>query len=154
MSRKTKASAGSIRAEIFRKKLYAFAGLFEQHHNERLSRFSPGVPIEEVGIEEGGYKFCKVFIDNGNNTGRYMVELATENIYGVKSWTQVNLRRMYGNLDTVDQFEWSEEQARPMPGTPAEQEFYAREDEIRKEYKKRGRKSKSARLAVALGSSR
>lgn len=152
MNRKKKASTKTA-AEIFGEKLYAFAELFERHHNERLSRFSPGAPIEEVGIEESGYKFCKVFIDNGSNTGRYMVEVATENIYGVKSWTQVNLRRMYGNLDTVDQFEWSEEQARPLPGSPAEQEFYAREDGIRKKYKKRGRKSKSEKFVryVALG---
>ena len=112
--------------EKFLKKLYAFAERFEVCHNERRTRLYPGAPIEEIGVEDSGYKFCKVFVCGGGYKGRYMVEVATGNIYGVKSWTQVNFRRMYGTLDTIDQFDWSEEQARPIPGTQAEQEFVTR----------------------------
>ena len=149
MSKNRKKANTDSAAEEFRKKLYAFAELFERNHNDRRERLYPGSPIQEVGVEESGYKFRKVFICDGSRSGRYMVELETGNIYGVKSWTQVNLRRMYGTLDTADQFDWSEEQARPMPGTPVEHEFYSREAEIQAGYKKRGRKKNSEKLVAA-----
>lgn len=140
---------GCLDHRAFMKKIVAFVNLFERDINDRRERLHPYLPHQEVDIVESGYKFCKVFISGRRKKGRYMVERATENIYGVKSWTQVNLRRMYGTLDTIDQFDWSEDLARPLPSTPAEQEFHAREVKICKKYKKRGRKKKSDKLTAA-----
>ena len=128
-------------------KLEAFRALFETHHNERLARLFPNLPHETIGVEQG-YKFDKVFVNagNGQRMGRYMVESRTGNIYGIKSWTQVNKRRLYGTLDSVDQYDWSDFYARALPGTDAEVKHYEREAEIKSKQKRRGRKPRAAAL--------
>ncbi len=133
----------------FKAKLYDFADRFERDHNTFISRLFPGGAWESVGLDETGYKFVKVFVNDGNGVGRYMVELSTGDIYGVKSWNQVNLRWRYGNLDTIEEFDWSAPRARPIPGTQAEQDFYDREAAIQSNYKKRGPKKKSKKLRNA-----
>ena len=78
--------------------------------------------------------------------GRYMVESRTGDVYGIKSWTQVNKRRCYGSLDTVNQYDWSDFYARPLSGTEAEKLHHEREKKIKSTHKKRGRKVKVASL--------
>lgn len=132
-------------------KLEMFRVLFETQHNERLTRLYPELDSESVEVETG-YKFDKVFInrDTGTNShyrmGRYMVESRTGVIYGIKSWTQVNKRRCYGTIDTIDQYDWSDFDARPLPGTEAEKVHHEREKKIKSTHKKRGRKVKVASL--------
>lgn len=132
-------------------KLEIFRLLFETQHNERLTRLYPELDSESVEVETG-YKFDKVFINRNTGTnshyrmGRYMVESRTGAIYGIKSWTQVNKRRWYGTLDTVDQYDWSDFYARPLPGTEAEKMHHEREQTIKSKHKKRGRKPKVAAL--------
>jgi hypothetical protein len=74
-----------------------------------------------------------------NESGRYMVERKTGNIYGIKSWNQHNPRRLYGTLDTVDQWDWSVFPAIPKTGTIAEADHIGRENVFKGNYKKRGR---------------
>ena len=89
---------------------------------------------------ETGRKFDKVYVHTDNqNMGRYMVDRNSWTIYGIKSWAQVNDRRQYGTLDTIDQYDWSGYYGKPKPGTQAETEFNAREAQIQASYKKRGR---------------
>jgi len=130
------------------KKLEHFRATFEQQNNERLTRLYPNLEPEKVGAEQG-YKFDKVFVINhsGQRMGRYMVESRTGAIYGIKSWTQVNKRRQYGTLDTIDQYDWSDFYARPLPGTEAEKEYVKREEAIKATHKKRGRKPKASKLS-------
>jgi len=132
----------------YSKKLEHFRVTFEQQNNERLARLYPNLEPEKVGAEQG-YKFDKVFVINqsGQRMGRYMVESRTGAIYGIKSWTQVNKRRQYGTLDTVDQYDWSDFYARPLPGTEAEKEYVKREEAIKATHKKRGRKPKASKLS-------
>ena len=134
-------------------KLEQFRGLFAQHTNDRRNRLYPKLEDDLVVIETG-YKFDKVYIitDCGAPTapqrmGRYMVESRTGIIWGIKSWTQVNKRRQYGTLDTVNQYDWSDFYARPIPGTEAEMSHARREAEITSSHKKRGRKPKIASLS-------
>ena len=132
----------------YEKKLEQFRALFENHHNVRRSRLYSDKPSESVNVEIG-YKFDKVFLthSDGSKSGRYMVEHRTQDIYGIKSWTQVNKRRWFGQLDTVSQYDWSESVARPIPGTIAERQQVEREEGITATHKKRGRKPKAAALA-------
>jgi hypothetical protein len=131
----------------YQKKLEAFRVQFQSHHNERKARLYPQSQPDSVEVEEG-YKFDKVFlVSDGEPVGRYMVESRTGDIYGIKSWTQVNRRRWYGTLNTVDQYDWSEERGRPLPGTEAEKKHVAREDRITRKHKKRGRKPKALALS-------
>jgi len=129
------------------KKLENFRSTFERHSNDRRSRLYPNLPPEAIGVEQG-YKFDKVFVNTGDQRmGRYMVESRTGAIYGIKSWTQVNKRRQYGTLDTVDQYDWSDFYARPLPGSQAEIDFVKREESITSTHKKRGRKPNASKLS-------
>ena len=95
---------------------------------------------------EDGRKFVRVFevTKGGQRIGRYMVEKNTQKIFGIKSWAQVNPRREFGTLATVDQFDWSGYTGAPKVGSVAEKQHVAREAEIAKSYKKRGRPRKVA----------
>ena len=93
---------------------------------------------------ETGRKFDKVFVQGKHQKfGRYMVDRNSWTIYGIKSWAQINPRRTFGTIDTVAQFDWSGYTGSPKSGTAAEKEHTAREAEIAKTYKKRGRPRKN-----------
>ena len=93
---------------------------------------------------ETGRKFDKVFVQGKHQKfGRYMVDRNSWTIYGIKSWAQINPRRIFGTIDTVAQFDWSGYTGNPKSGTAAEKEHTAREAEIAKTYKKRGRPRKN-----------
>jgi hypothetical protein len=85
-----------------------------------------------------------VYIQTANQKlGRYMVDRNSWVIYGIKSWAQINERRTYGTLDTVDQYDWSSYYGAPKSGTEAEKLHLAREAEIAKQFKPRGRPRKT-----------
>ena len=98
---------------------------------------------------ESGRKFDKVYLALGDQkSGRYMVERKTGNIYAIKSWAQVNMRRWFGSLDTIDQFDWSPYHATPLSGTVAAVTLSKREQDIAQTYKKRGRPRKVLSTSV------
>lgn len=140
----------------YAQQLEKFRSAFEQQNNERRNRLYPNLDAESVEVETG-YKFDKVYIrtscggDTGETQrmGRYMVESRTGDIWGIKSWTQVNKRRWYGTLDTVDQYDWSDFYARPLPGTDAEKDQYERESKFKAGHKKRGRRPKAESLSTS-----
>jgi hypothetical protein len=84
-----------------------------------------------------GRKFDRILIDEGVE---FFVDKQTSIIYGAKSPLQYNPRRSYGTLDTVMQFDWTTNT--PLPGSPVEAEWNAREKAIQSGYKKRGRPRK------------
>jgi len=97
---------------------------------------------ETVQIETGR-KFDKVYVQTKmQKLGRYMVDRNSWVIYGIKSWAQINERRTYGTLDTVDQYDWSHFYGTPKPGTEAERLHLEIESKIAAGYKKRGRPRK------------
>ncbi len=132
--------------------LETFRDLVETQMNTRRKRLMPKYEGIKVWVTHDGYKFNKVYTcDFADQVqGYYMVERITGNIYGIKSWTQVNLRRWFGTLDTIDQYDWSDEYARALPGTEAERKHIQRETEIVTGYKRRGRRPRSAVL-VGVG---
>jgi hypothetical protein len=98
----------------------------------------------DVAEVETGRKFDKVYIKTKvQKLGRYMVDRNSWVIYGIKSWQQVNERRTYGTLDTVDQYDWSTFYGTPKPGTEAERQYNLREAAIATNFKPRGRPRKS-----------
>ena len=51
---------------------------------------------------ETGRKFDKVYEQTKNQRlGRYMVDRNSWQIFGIKSWAQINPRRTFGTLDPV-----------------------------------------------------
>jgi len=131
----------------YKDKLNAFRELVEKQHNERRQRIYTDLGPERFEVEEG-YKFDKVYLvtEYGQKIGRFMVETKTDTIYGIKSWTQVNKRRRWGTLDQIEQWDWSYIDPVPLPGTDAERELAEREQEIKSQYKKRGRKPRSEKI--------
>ena len=93
---------------------------------------------------ETGRKFDKVYVKTEvQKLGRYMVDRNSWVIYGIKSWAQINERRTYGTLDTVDQYDWKPYYGIPKAGTEAERLHEAREAEFAKNFKPRGRPRKN-----------
>jgi hypothetical protein len=88
-----------------------------------------------------GRKFDRIVIDGAVT---YFVDKKNSVIYGTKSPLQYNPRRSYGTLDTVMQFDWTTNT--PLPGSPVEAEWNAREKAIQSGYKKRGRPRKVAHV--------
>ena len=114
----------------------------------KVEHFRATIEAQETSCVSSGYtvhvekgrKFDKVFIKTPNqNLGRYMVDRNSWEIYGIKSWAQVNPRRMFGTLDSVDDFDWSGYVGKPKAGTDAETQFTKREAEIQQSYAPRGR---------------
>ena len=119
---------------------------------EKLEKFRAAFQAADRGCQdfgetvqiETGRKFDKVYVQTKvQKLGRYMVDRNSWVIYGIKSWAQVNLRREYGTLDTVDQYDWSAHYGIPKPGTDAEKLHNEREAEFAKKFKPRGRPRKN-----------
>ena len=92
---------------------------------------------------ETGRKFDKVYVRTSvQKLGRYMVDRNSWVIYGIKSWAQINPRRTFGTLDTIDQYDWSPYNGVPKAGTQAEKVHNETEAKIAAGYKKRGRPRK------------
>jgi len=94
---------------------------------------------------ETGRKFDKVYVKTSvQKLGRYMVDRNSWVIYGIKSWAQINPRRTFGTLDTIDQYDWSPYNGVPKAGTQAEKVHNETEAKIAAGYKKRGRPRKAS----------
>lgn len=74
---------------------------------------------------------------------RFFVDKNSWEIYGAKSYFQYNPRRLYGELGTCEQWNWNEFYPTPIAGTPSAEAHTAREDEITRNYKPRGRPRKN-----------
>jgi hypothetical protein len=93
---------------------------------------------------ETGRKFDKVYVKTEvQKLGRYMVDRNSWVIYGIKSWAQINERRTYGTLDTIDQYDWKPYYGIPKAGTDAEKLHNELEAQIAAGHKKRGRPRKN-----------
>lgn len=113
-----------------------------------IERFRATLQSQEKGCQitgdtveiESGRKYDKVYIRTPHQRlGRYMVDRHTWIIYAIKSWAQVNLRRQFGTLDTIDQYDWTGFHGVPRAGTSAEVAHVKREVAIEKAYRQRGR---------------
>lgn len=79
----------------------------------------------EVRVGKESRKFW--YIDVGH-AGRYMVEVATQKIFGVKAYGQVHYGKQYGTLDTVEEFNWGPYYAVRKPKAIVEAEAAAPRD--------------------------
>ena len=121
---------------------------------QRLEKFRQAFQAADKGCQdfgetveiETGRKFDKVYVKTSvQKLGRYMVDRNSWVIYGIKSWAQINERRTYGTLDTIDQYDWSPFYGTPKPGTDAEKLHQELEAQIAAGYKKRGRPRKGTK---------
>lgn len=62
---------------------------------------------EAVEVHEG-QKYTRVDVGPRHNiSGKYMVDNATGEIFGIKGYGRVHRGHTFGTLDTIDDYEWS-----------------------------------------------
>ena len=95
----------------FEEKLEAFRSRLEQEQGESLKQRHPTL----FGSEEykkkswaatlvGGKKYTKV---NVGDSGKYMVDNQTEEIFGILGYGKINKKKPAGTLDTIADWDWS-----------------------------------------------
>ena len=99
---------------------------------------------DTVGVDVGR-KYDRIYVQTYHNgqpnqkLARYFVDRHSWVIYSPKSFHQINERRVFGTLDTIDQYDWTPYQGTPRSGTEAEKLHLKREAEIAKTHRPRGR---------------
>ena len=118
-------------------------------YSEKLQKFVDTLNAENPGVSgdrwevETGRKFDKVYVRTKvQKLGRYMIDRNSWQIFGIKSWAQINPRRTFGTLDSVSQYDWTNYVGIPKAGTSAERIHNEAEAKIAAGYKKRGRPRK------------
>jgi hypothetical protein len=87
-------------------KLETFRQLVESQQLNRLRVCNLGCEANIRGasvIVKPGKKYAKVDIGGG---GRYMVEVSTGNIFGIKGYGVIHRGHFYGTLDTINEYNW------------------------------------------------
>ena len=87
-------------------KIQAFGALVESEQRARMAaQKSPQNVIDihaKVTIKPG-QKYTKVDV---GTSGKYMVEMATGNIFGIKGYGQVHKGHWFGTVDTMGEYYW------------------------------------------------
>ena len=87
-------------------KLTAFAQLVEQEQIQRLQEQKLDC---EANVKNArtrvivGQKYAKVDV---GTSGKFMVEVTTGNIFGIKAYGQIHKGHFYGTLDTTNEYFW------------------------------------------------
>jgi hypothetical protein len=89
-------------------KIESLAALIEQQHREEyLKQFPDTIPALindacKVTIKEG-VKYTKIDV---GHSGKYMIENATGDIFGIKGYGVIHRGHFYGTLDTTNLYYW------------------------------------------------
>ena len=88
----------SEKLEVFRAAVEAqqCAELIRRHYDPAIHQHDCRIKI--------GRKYITVDV---GRSGKYMVEIATGQIFEIKSYGVVHRGHTYGTLDTIDQWDWS-----------------------------------------------
>ena len=86
--------------------LQKLAETIEKQQIERLKQDNLGcdanIHHSKVTVKQGK-KYIKVDV---GHSGKYMVEISTEKIYGIKAYGVIHRGHCYGTLDEIDQWYW------------------------------------------------
>ena len=89
-------------------KIIAFAAMLQAETEARMraggSHESTIAVHAKTAVKEGK-KYAKVDI---GSSGRYMVEMSTGNIFGIKAYGQIHKGHFYGTVDTINDYCWGE----------------------------------------------
>lgn len=104
-------------------KINQFARLFERHHLAQL--ILDGVSclpnrVNSLVHTHTGKKYTRVDI---GSSGRYMVDNATGEIFGIKAYGQIHRGHRYGTLDTIASWYWGHYYGQPVEqASPAQRQ--------------------------------
>lgn len=99
-------------------KIMGFAVLLQEQQRERFEREYPGLMLQERADQATktavhiGKRYARVDV---GTSGKYMVEMDSGNIYGIKAYGVIHRGHPYGNLDTIHEWDWSGYTAVPLP---------------------------------------
>jgi hypothetical protein len=96
-----------IPSDDFTKKINRFAEMLSQQTLERMKKQGYTNILATSGkVSIGsGSKYYKVDMDR---SGKYMVDIESGTIYGIKAYGVPNKIRNYGTLDTIDDWFWGD----------------------------------------------
>jgi len=89
-------------------KIQAFADLLSKHTQEAYERRGSlweGAERNWLVHIRPGRKYTKVDL---GDSGKYMVENATEKIYGIKGYGTIHRGHYYGTLDAIQEWQWGD----------------------------------------------
>ena len=66
---------------------------YEGHKKDATARMCPGK------------KYVKIDV---GTSGKLMIDIATEEIFGIKAYGVIHRGHKYGTLDTIDEWDWSD----------------------------------------------
>jgi len=93
-------------------RLERFRALLESEQVMQLLRQGYGSQIETVRCKvKVGRKYASVDV---GSSGKYMVELATSRIFGIKGYGVIHRGHSYGSLDTLSMWDWAGYAALPI----------------------------------------
>lgn len=90
-------------------KILDFCKLLEKEQAEAQLKAYPTLPTEKVKFTMRKKYAC---VDVGNS-GKYMIDLETEEIFGIKGYGVIHRGHRYGTLDSIHDWDWSGYTARP-----------------------------------------
>ncbi len=100
-----------------KEKIEAFAALVQAQHEARHtangSRLEFVKQWSQTTIKPGS-KFTKVDV---GNSGKYMVENETGNIFGIKGYGVVHRGHWFGTVETINEYYWGDYSPRRLDGT-------------------------------------
>lgn len=89
-------------------KIKSFAELLEQEQIERLHKTDLACEANIINSKvttKAGKKYIKVDV---GSSGKYMVEISTQRIYGIKAYGVIHRGHYYGTLDEIHQWYWGD----------------------------------------------
>lgn len=124
---------------------------------QKLEQFRKLVEQADTGCQQNGNtvgvdvgrKYDRIYVQTYHNgqplqkMARYFVNRNSWVINSPKSFHQINERREFGTLDTIEQYDWAPFYGTPIPGTEAEKAHLVREAAISATHKQRGRPRKN-----------
>jgi hypothetical protein len=89
-------------------KIIAFAQLVQSETEARMreqgSHESTITVHAKTTIKEG-HRYTKVDV---GSSGKYMVEMSTGNIFGIKAYGQIHRGHFFGTVNTISEFYWGD----------------------------------------------
>ena len=93
--------------------LEKFRATLEAAQNKELARLYPSLPPPSVRVKTRAKYACVDIGSNGGGwSGKYMVVLATGEIFGIKAYGVIHRGHPYGTVDTIHEWDWSGYEAR------------------------------------------
>lgn len=109
------ATSARDQAVDFQAKLERFRAMLQEQTNTRLANDTTDPAVKAMYAPGGAYyqlattKIGRVYVNvDLDKSGKFMVEIATGKIFGIRGYGKVDKTKRYGTLDTIDKWLWGD----------------------------------------------